>query len=667
MADEEQTINARIRFGVDKDSLEDVAKGGDELKKQVDQIAKNTNNMAFGFNNAKVAAKGLMGLARGGKLIGSLIGNEDLVKVSGMIQKVGSLTMQFSRLKASLDKMPKGVTKALGGAVAGFAGFELGKAGYDAIFGKAQGTSANETLDRLGKIIAAGFNVESLRVQATNAYIAAQEQKEFTTFQDQLAGKDTDSILGKLGMYTGPTDLEGLLKAKKQTEAYIEKNPPLAPGTNEALKASGQLMRVDYGLIAKVMLTGINEAISKAQAGQQVESRKSGVGAFGDYQKAQEDALKTSNDVKADIEKRFNDNEADRLQDFSEQKAAIIMSSQEWEKNALVSLNKSKLEIAISGIKVEAWAEKDYYEQRSQMAASYGVQTARAEEDHQRSMLRMQQSHNRALGKLADDRDALGIEDENDSYEIERKNAEEDYGVSAGRTSEDYALQLQEMEKSFADQRAQRAEDRAEQLAQLDANFEEQQIARNEADKKELAEVTTNNFLRYQASKKARDEEVRRLEDGYKDQLAQLDSAFADKRKSLGMWYTGEEEAQAIHLKNLGDQFDAWFVARTASFVVTPPGGIGEYHVPSHAVGGYQDYTGLTNMHAGEFVLNAQTTHAMEQIVGGRLNQDNILGGRGPITLSMGNINIMQPNATPGQIQDIVHRELIAVAEAVRR
>lgn len=100
--------------------------------------------------------------------------------------------------------------------------------------------------------------------------------------------------------------------------------------------------------------------------------------------------------------------------------------------------------------------DSTYYANRLQMAQSFGLETQRAEEDHQRNMRRLQESHDKRLRKLADSRDALGLEDEMESFEDERRAAEEDYQTAQARRNQDYANQLRDMERAFQQQRQER-------------------------------------------------------------------------------------------------------------------------------------------------------------------------------------------------------------------
>lgn len=443
--DQEQVLNATVKFGVDRGSLGEVAKGGDDLKQQVNGISQNVEKMSYGFNKASVAARGLMGLARGGSMIGKLIGNQDLVNVSAMIQKVGGLTMQFSRLKASLDRMPQGVKAGLGIGVAGFAGFEIGKGIYDATIGKLQGTNSTEILERIGKLIEAGFSVDTLRVQAENAFIATQNQDAFKKFQDQLAGKG-DTTLDKIGFYSGPRDLAGMQKALAQTEDYIKTAPDYKP------PAEGEADQLNYKMIAQVIAKGLREQIAiemkKATDTKTMESMRTGL----------QNSLTLQNRLSAASQQYHADELA-----IKKQLATVERDVANQRLAAAKSLAASLAEM-----------ETQYYDNRAKVAASFGEQELRAEQEHQKSMQRLREDHDKRMSRLADSRDALGLLDEMDAYETERKRAEDDYSDAQGQRNKDYQLQLREMEDNFRAQRQARITEYNQQLIDIAAYWREQ-------------------------------------------------------------------------------------------------------------------------------------------------------------------------------------------------
>ena len=258
--------------------------------------------------------------------------------------------------------------------------------------------------------------------------------------------------------------------------------------------------------------------------------------------------------------------------------------------------------------------EQAYYANRSKVAAQYGLEVQRAEEDHQRSMRRMQQDHARNLRKLADSRDALAIEDEVENYKIERDRAEEDYQVATARRSQDFAQQLSDMEQAFRDQRDARMQQYRDQIQQINQQAQDRRTVETQQWQLLLQTIVTQTATA----------------------IAALNQEFAKLQTPT---------APSNSLQNYG-------------------GG-----VSSHAWGGYQAYTGAAYMHAGEFVLNAQTARAMESVTGQRLSQSSVLGaamGGSNISVSIP-LTVNGAQAQPEVFRTIVHDELTRIMREAMR
>jgi hypothetical protein len=113
--------------------------------------------------------------------------------------------------------------------------------------------------------------------------------------------------------------------------------------------------------------------------------------------------------------------------------------------------------------------DSQYYANRLAAAESFGLETQRSEEDHQRQMRQLQMSHDKRMSKLADSRDALGLEDEIDAFESERSQAEDEYSVMQSRRNQDYANQMRDMERAFQTQRQERINAYNQQLIDIAA------------------------------------------------------------------------------------------------------------------------------------------------------------------------------------------------------
>jgi hypothetical protein len=170
----------------------------------------------------------------------------------------------------------------------------------------------------------------------------------------------------------------------------------------------------------------------------------------------------------------------------------------------------------------------------------------------------------------------------------------------------DMAIRLQDLAANFAAERAQKQ-----------AQFQ-QDLLDNQ--NKRLADLKEQAALRAEEAKRRSDEvkQIRadenvKLQDLARAHLAeitQIRAAFVARRQDLGVFLNNEREQirqnQAAILADLKAQ-----LAR-------------ETRPPGRAAGGYT-YGEVIQTHGVEFVTNPATTRALERMVGGRLNQQNLI------------------------------------------
>lgn len=208
-------------------------------------------------------------------------------------------------------------------------------------------------------------------------------------------------------------------------------------------------------------------------------------------------------------------------------------------------------------------------QERLKLARNYGVETERMEQEHQRSMERLSENHGRNLRKLADSRDALGIEDAQETYQIERRRAEEDYQVKAQQRSEDYARQLEEQNAANEEQRKARLAERDKQLADLAEQFKKQSAKEREARDRQLSDLD-------QATKERRAQfwadENQKIADLATAQAAErtaADTQWTQWRNEHEIFFAGERKLYDDYLKYTYDQLQA-YITRGGPAPVAP-------------------------------------------------------------------------------------------------
>ena len=366
--------------------------------------------------------------------IGRAMNSQFLIGVSGILGGIEDTIGAVSELSKAIKKVP-----ALGIGVAGIAGVGLGSAIYDATIGKMQGTSTEKILSQIGELIKAGFNTDTLVVNARIAMIDAMVASNSKFQYDPRGTGALNKQLAGTGISVSDGSLAGIRKAVTETEKLLQLR------LTEGDQVGSTVAQVSTALeILKSALAALEAENTKAN-GSQYAKQLSAVGdkvkATTEYHGKLAQASKTYNAAEFDRKMQLAQLEAD----ITQKRIAAAQS---------LSSDLSRM-------------DSQYYANRLAAAESFGLESARAEEDHQRQMRQMQQSHDKRVRKLVDSRDALGLEDEIDAFEDERSQAEEEYAVMQSRRNQDYANQMRDMERAFQAQRQERINAYNQQLIDI--------------------------------------------------------------------------------------------------------------------------------------------------------------------------------------------------------
>jgi hypothetical protein len=338
--------------------------------------------------------------------------------------------------------------------------------------------------------------------------------------------------------------------------------------------------------------------------------------AYRDFLDAASDAESQYQAERAKITADYNKSQTRELEDYNRQVALARRDFDQQLAQDQADYNRQRSQTMADYYKSEAEAEDDYYQQRSDTAAKYNKEIQRAEEDHQRELRKLQEEHNDKMSDLVGARDAYGIVKEMRDYERQRRNSEEDYQVDVSRRSEDYAQQLAENEQQFARERAQRMADFQQRLSDQAAEFQtsrQQKIAQFEQQMKDAEEEFK---IRRQREQEDYIQQLSDLRTQYNQERAARIEAFNQQLKDLSGFYSTQSEL----FKSFTDAQIAYLQSRVNALKA----GATTSTVPSRDSGGYT-WNGLFMMHDNEFVANRQTTHALEQLAGGRLTQASLL------------------------------------------
>jgi hypothetical protein len=416
-----------------------------------------------------------------------------------------------------------------------------------------------------------GFRAELFVDRADSVNASLAKLNEFlvtgaTSYENYVDGVgELNSNLGEGEQAIGLLSREQFENQRRVYElsaAYREGNitiTELAAAYSEAVGEMGV-----FGVKFGDMIEGIAEGVEKAEeAARRTEVWPQAVDA---YIRFQEEVGASQDKWLADrmgAQDEYNQNVAEAEAELGEQRQAIIddydgqiLRLEEDLQRNLVEIDERAVEERLSLTQryladVRA-SETDYYRRRQELADSFGIQAARAEQDHQIRIQRMREDAQQRENDAVAARDALALIRAHRDYDRDRSRADEDFNLQQQRRSEDYARQLDQMKENFERQQAERQADYERQLDELDERQRSEAEELRQAQADQLVEMQAAKAAELQAASDAYVEEFNRLKQHFGDRKLEIDQQYADERQRLNRAFS--EQLADLNANLLGEQ-----------------------------------------------------------------------------------------------------------------
>jgi len=335
--------------------------------------------------------------------------------------------------------------------------------------------------------------------------------------------------------------------------------------------------------------------------------------------------------------------------------------------------------------KADLRAEQDYLDNRAQEVAKGQADIVKIEEDSQDRLKKLRQAFEDTQANAINKRDALALVDARKKYNEDRQNEIDNTNKEIRRRNQDIALRLKELDYQFAKERQRREEDYAERVAQVQAQ---------EAETIKQAQAT--HAAEIKRIQEQEQDKLKKLDESFNEERAHRRSAFIAQINDLDKYLLGNKQAlDASYAANLAS-LNAWIANVRQSFgtltgqagstlsgystgggLATPPtstGGTGATlsgltgavssawqnflsAIGIHDEGGYMT-KGIARVAWNgqpEFAFSGASTRAAEQIVSGKLTQQNALAAmqRG---MSGGNVTVNYTGRFDGEVTNSMRR-----------
>ncbi len=246
-----------------------------------------------------------------------------------------------------------------------------------------------------------------------------------------------------------------------------------------------------------------------------------------------------------------------------------------------------------------AQAAAQFAQTQAQAAQQYARQQQDIERDYQQRLADIRRQYEEDEFEATLSRDAAALFRARRRRDDETAQAAQERAEQEGRAEQQYQDALQQAQQTYAQALAQAEQARAVSLAQLEQSLRDELEARRRAD--ERARIEQQMQLQWQAADRQMYLQRR---------LLQVNAAYQAELTMARQHYEALRALQAAAMR--------------APYIPGGAGGNSGVTPELFATGGYTA-GGLAFLHAGEFVLNPQTTRQLEGINGGRLTQQNVV------------------------------------------
>jgi hypothetical protein len=280
--------------------------------------------------------------------------------------------------------------------------------------------------------------------------------------------------------------------------------------------------------------------------------------------------------------------------------------------NDLISINKKMVD-AINKLNADSVLEElrklqDYNLDRAKTIRDTNEEILQTEKKRKDDLLKLEQEHDMRIYGLKGNRDALGIVEENARYNAEKNAINSSAREETVRRRRELIIKLQDMAAAFTLERSRRAEDLALKIAEETKQAAEDMARRN------AEYIQKVNEEKAQAAQRLRD-----LQTEYLTERQRRRENFIALVRDLDANLLGERQLKLNYYAKMLEDADAFLRAYRSKL---PEGST--LVAPDKAAGGYTLGLVNTGEEGREFILSHRTTKLAENVVSGRLNQDNL-------------------------------------------
>jgi hypothetical protein len=544
MADEEKTLNLILKYGLDRASAEQTARG-------VSDTTKNLEAQERQLRKNRMELRELSQVFTAIGLLGASVYGPALLAANKYITAAGQTEIASSRWIASQKSIEESVIRVGRVVTTGLLpGFEQAAqiAEKFAAFAEKNPKAIQAAVGIAGGLVAIAA-AGKIFTEVDRAIVDIQLIA--ANMMDKAADKQLAAAGGmEAGAATGGGGLTGILSSPAASAVVAALS--LRPGKSGAQKfgemlGSGQ--NPFAGSSSAAAPTG-----SLANSPQQAQLVQSYI----DYQKQILAAEKQYGQQRADMVEQFEKQKTDMESSFQTSRVRQLRDNAQQEKQTEDDFYASALHDSVQLARDEQQTEQDYYKTRLKAATTYGTDELKAEQDHQLAMARLTEDHNDKVTDLVAARDALGLVREQRDYEKNRTRAEQDFQIAEAKRHKDFAVQIMDMETNFAEQRRQRLTAFTQQQIDNENAYNLAKQRRDAQFKQTQADAQADHDAQMKQLQANEVDTLSKLQTAYAEQVQTMKTAFVDRIRAIDQMVLGDYAAFQQHMAKMSQEFQNW-------------------------------------------------------------------------------------------------------------
>lgn len=277
-----------------------------------------------------------------------------------------------------------------------------------------------------------------------------------------------------------------------------------------------------------------------------------------------------------------------------------------------------------------AEAERKHALDRAKIIRDAGDDILKIEQELQEKLRKLALEHADKRDELLAARDALGLVKEQRRYQREQDEARREANLEIARRRGDIAQKLADLDREYAEERARRFADYQERIKEAQLAAADRAKAAAEEHAAELKQIREQTIKKLQEEDRRFAEERKRLYNQFVQRLRDLDAFYLGEQRLIRQRHTEMIAELDAFLLNYRSRMKATYTAIVSDAGGTTGSTGGK--TGTRAFGGYATFgnyrlgdSGSGGKGPDEFVMSGATTQAAERLIGGRLNQANLL------------------------------------------